>query len=57
LTGTRVERPRIAILGGGVGGLATAAFLHRVGLPSTVYEQASEMREVGAGRNATVGAR
>jgi salicylate hydroxylase len=57
LTGTRVERPRIAILGGGVGGLATAAFLHRVGPPSTVYEQASEMREVGAGMNATVGAR
>jgi salicylate hydroxylase len=41
--------PEIAILGGGVGGLAAAAFLHRDGLPSTVYEQATELREVGAG--------
>lgn len=41
--------PRIAILGGGVGGLAAAAFLGRAGLPSTVYEQADELREVGAG--------
>jgi len=30
--------PRIAIVGGGIGGLATAAFLRRQGLSSTVYE-------------------
>jgi salicylate hydroxylase len=41
--------PRIAIIGGGIGGLAAAAFLHRAGLPATVYEQASQLREVGAG--------
>src|SRR5215469_12935997 len=41
--------PEIAIVGGGIGGLATAAFLHLAGLPSTVYEQAPELREVGAG--------
>jgi salicylate hydroxylase len=41
--------PRIAVVGGGIGGLATAAFLHREGLPCTVYEQASELKEVGAG--------
>jgi salicylate hydroxylase len=41
--------PRIAIVGGGIGGLAAAAFLHRAGLPSVVYEQAAELREVGAG--------
>jgi salicylate hydroxylase len=41
--------PKIAIVGGGIGGLATAAFLHRAGLRSTVFEQASELREVGAG--------
>jgi salicylate hydroxylase len=41
--------PEIVILGGGIGGLAAAAFLHQAGLPSTVYEQAAELREVGAG--------
>jgi salicylate hydroxylase len=44
-----IVQPRIAIVGGGIGGLAAAAFLHRAGLPCTVYEQASELREVGAG--------
>ncbi|HEY2504987.1 MAG TPA: FAD-dependent monooxygenase [Streptosporangiaceae bacterium] len=41
--------PAIAILGGGIGGLAAAAFLHSAGLSCTVYEQAAELREVGAG--------
>lgn len=41
--------PRIAILGGGIGGLAAAAFLRREGLEATVYEQASQITEVGAG--------
>jgi salicylate hydroxylase len=41
--------PRIAIVGGGIGGLAAAAFLHRAGLRSVVYEQAPELKEVGAG--------
>lgn len=40
---------RIAIVGGGIGGLATAAFLRRAGLASTVYEQAARLTEVGAG--------
>ena len=42
-------RLRIAIVGGGLGGLATALFLQKAGLNATVYEQASELREVGAG--------
>lgn len=41
--------PRIAIIGGGIGGLAAAAFLDRAGLSSVVYEQAEELKEVGAG--------
>ena len=40
---------RIAIVGGGLGGLATALFLRQAGLDATVYEQALELREVGAG--------
>ena len=40
---------KIAIVGGGIGGLAAAAFLHQAGLPATVYEQTGELREIGAG--------
>ena len=36
---------RIAIVGGGLGGLAAALFLRKSGLDATVYEQASEQRE------------
>jgi salicylate hydroxylase len=40
---------RIAIIGGGIGGIAAALFLNKAGLDATVYEQAAEVREVGAG--------
>jgi salicylate hydroxylase len=40
---------RIAIVGGGIGGLATAALLRRAGLQAVVYEQATALTEVGAG--------
>ncbi len=40
---------RVAVVGGGIGGLATAAFLHRAGIASSVYEQAPALAEVGAG--------
>lgn len=43
------RHPRVAVVGGGIGGLATAAFLHRVGIEATVYEQAPALTEVGAG--------
>lgn len=46
---SHTDVPQIAILGGGIGGLAAAAFLHRAGLTATVYEQAPELTEVGAG--------
>jgi len=39
----------IGIIGGGIGGVAAAVALHRVGIQATVYERASELREVGAG--------
>ena len=43
------QRPRIVILGGGIGGLAAAGFLHHAGFTATVYEQAPELGAVGAG--------
>ncbi|TYK51052.1 FAD-dependent monooxygenase [Actinomadura decatromicini] len=49
MLGANIETPKIAILGGGIGGLAAAAFLGRAGLRSTVYEQAPALKEVGAG--------
>jgi len=39
----------VAIVGGGIGGLATALALQRRGITATVYEQAKELNEVGAG--------
>jgi len=43
------EAPRVAIIGGGIGGVAAALFLHRAGVPVKVFEQAGAFREVGAG--------
>jgi len=40
---------RVAIVGGGLGGLAAALFLRGAGVEAQVYEQAVELREVGAG--------
>jgi 6-hydroxynicotinate 3-monooxygenase len=39
----------IAIVGAGMGGLASAAALRRVGVDVTVYEQASQFSRLGAG--------
>jgi 6-hydroxynicotinate 3-monooxygenase len=39
----------IAIVGAGMGGLASAAALRRVGIDITVYEQASQFARLGAG--------
>ncbi|MBR0752312.1 FAD-dependent monooxygenase [Bradyrhizobium jicamae] len=39
----------VAIIGAGMGGLATAAALRRVGIDVTVYEQAMQFARLGAG--------
>src|SRR5271167_4161926 len=39
----------IAIIGAGMGGLAAAAALRRVGIDVTVYEQATQFARLGAG--------
>ncbi len=41
--------PKIAIIGGGIGGLTAAVALARRGLAAKVYEQAPALEEVGAG--------
>lgn len=43
------ERERILVVGGGIGGLALAIALDKVGLPVTVLEQSPALTEVGAG--------
>jgi salicylate hydroxylase len=48
-SGGRAMTLRIAIVGGGLGGLAAALFLRNAGLDVTVYEQAPQLREIGAG--------
>ena len=40
---------RVAIVGGGLGGLAAALFLRKAGVDATVHEQSAKLREVGAG--------
>lgn len=42
-------RPRAAIVGGGIGGLAAAIALRDIGYDTTVFERATPLREVGAG--------
>jgi 6-hydroxynicotinate 3-monooxygenase len=39
----------VAVVGAGMGGLATAAALHRAGIGVNVYEQASKFTRLGAG--------
>ena len=43
------RRLSIAIVGAGMGGLAAAAALRRVGIDVTVYEQAAQFARLGAG--------
>jgi 2-polyprenyl-6-methoxyphenol hydroxylase-like FAD-dependent oxidoreductase len=44
----RAEK-NIGIVGGGIGGIATAVALHQAGIDVVVYEKAPALREVGAG--------
>jgi salicylate hydroxylase len=40
---------RVAIIGGGIGGLTAARALNRRGIEVSIYEAAPELREIGAG--------
>ena len=39
----------VGIIGGGIGGVAAAVALHRLGIAATVYERSAALREAGAG--------
>src|SRR5699024_10480502 len=39
----------IAIIGGGIGGLATAVGLHKIGIRAHIYEQTKSFKPLGAG--------
>ena len=43
--------PRIAIVGGGIGGLAAALALERRGAEIVICEQSPALNEIGAGLN------
>ncbi|WP_332859901.1 3-hydroxybenzoate 6-monooxygenase [Janthinobacterium svalbardensis] len=43
------QKPSVLIVGGGIGGMAAALSLSRLGLAVTVLEQASTLGEIGAG--------
>lgn len=45
----RERKIDVAIVGGGIGGLAAALAFRRVGIEAEVFEQAPELKEVGAG--------
>ena len=49
MTPSELENLTIAIVGGGYGGLSAAKALSQLGANVTVYEQAKQIREVGAG--------
>ena len=42
-------RPSIAIIGAGIGGLAVSACLRKIGIETTIYEQAPAFARIGAG--------
>ena len=43
--------PNVAIIGGGIGGIAAALAFHQRGIEAQVYEQSAELKEIGAGLN------
>src|SRR3954468_4116892 len=43
------RKPKVAIIGAGIGGLTAAVALHKRNIEVEVYEQSSQISEIGAG--------
>src|SRR5262245_5908568 len=43
------RKPRVAVIGAGIGGIAAAGALRKLGIEAMVYERAPDLGEVGAG--------
>ena len=48
-TGTAKREMSVVIIGGGIGGMATAVALRRVGIRATIIERTAAIQDVGAG--------
>jgi 5-methylphenazine-1-carboxylate 1-monooxygenase len=49
MTGGERNDTAVAVVGGGIGGLALALSLHRAGIACRIYEAVPQVREVGVG--------
>ncbi len=46
-----MNKNRVIVAGGGIGGLSLALTLHQIGVPCTVYESVRELKPLGVGIN------
>src|SRR5579863_6585735 len=46
---TTMEKPHVLVAGGGIGGIVAALALNQRGFEVSLYEQAAELHELGAG--------
>lgn len=46
-----MAQPKVVVVGGGIGGCTAAIALHKAGAKVSIYEQAAELKEIGAGIN------
>jgi len=47
ISSTDVKRPKVLIVGAGVGGITLAILLEKAGVPYDVYERAAEVKPLG----------